>query len=278
MLDFLEASGAPGSPAAKLTAPLYTDETIHTDTVVGDGLRVTSDAQDVVFSVAIVNGTTGEQVLSSGTQVQPLSGWRDNYDGLAQLMMCATEGSRVVGAVPASDLSPEAAQSLGIGEDQTVGVVLDLQKVYLAAADGAPQYNDRRGMPSVVLAPDGAPGIIIPDVAAPDELVVETLKKGTGPAVTSDDSIRIHYTGVTWADRTVFDSTWQKGQSAAVTMAGVVPGFAKALDGATVGSQLLVVIPPDLGYGDQGSGSVPANATLVFVIDILGVDDPVPTQ
>ena len=51
-------------------------------------------------------------------------------------------------------------------------------------------------------------------------------------------------------------------------------GFAEALEGKTVGSQVLAVIPPDQGYGDQGSGAVPGDATLVFVIDILGIDAP----
>ena len=53
---------------------------------------------------------------------------------------------------------------------------------------------------------------------------------------------------------------------------GVVPGFAKALEGQTVGSQVLVVVPPDEGYGDKEQNGIPAGSTLVFVIDILGLD------
>ena len=56
-------------------------------------------------------------------------------------------------------------------------------------------------------------------------------------------------------------------------LASVVPGFAEALKGQTVGSQVLAVIPPDLAYGDAGQGPVPGGATLVFVIDILGTDE-----
>jgi peptidylprolyl isomerase len=52
----------------------------------------------------------------------------------------------------------------------------------------------------------------------------------------------------------------------------MIPGFAEALDGKTVGSQVLVVIPPDQGYGDQAQGPIPADSTLVFVVDILGID------
>lgn len=275
-LGLIDASGAEGSPAVTLADPVYVDETSFEDVTVGDGPAVTSDAQDVVFSVAIANGASGETLISSGTDVRPVSGWAEHYAGLADMMKCATEGSRIVGALPFDAVSAEAASSMGLTEGQSLAVVLDLQKVYLPAANGIPQYNDRPGMPSVVLAPSGAPGIIVPDAAPPSELVVEVLKRGEGPAVTADDSIRIHYTGVTWAERTVFDSTWDKGASAAVTLDGVVPGFAQALEGATVGSQLLVVIPPDLGYGEEGTGSIPGNATLVFVIDVLGIDAPAP--
>lgn len=265
-------SGAEGAPGLTVKGPVRVPHTAFEDVTVGEGPVVTSDTQDVVFSITIANGTSGETLVSSPTEVRPLSGWREHYEGLADMMMCASEGSRIVGAIPYDQMSSEAATSMGLKDGESVAVVLDLQRVYLAAADGVPQYNDRPGMPSVVLAPDGAPGIIIPDAAPPSELAVEVLKRGDGPVVTDTDSIRVHYTGVTWDDRTVFDSTWEKGASAAVTLDGVVPGFAQALEGATVGSQILAVIPPDLGYGDEGTGSIPGGATLVFVVDILGVD------
>ncbi|MFT4051683.1 MAG: peptidylprolyl isomerase [Microbacterium sp.] len=263
VLDFVTASGDFGTPAQTLAAPVYVDETIYTDVTAGDGLQVTTDAQDVVFSVAISNGATGETLISSGTEVQPLSGWREYYDGLADMMMCATEGSRVVGAIPASDLSEAAAESFGLDEDDSIVVTLDLQKVYLAAANGTPQFNARRGMPSVVLAPDGRPGIVIPDAAAPTELVVETLKKGDGAAITDDDTARVHYTAVSWDTGTVTTSTWETGASTAVTTASDV-AFAAQLSGATVGSQLLVVVP----------AASEDETAMVYVIDILGIDDP----
>lgn len=274
VLNTVSVSGAEGAPNVTLSAPVYVDHTVAVDTTVGSGLRVTSDMQDVQFTITIMSGSTGQKILTSGTQVTPLSKWREQYAGFAELMTCATQGSRILGAVPASALSAEAAQGWGLTGADSIVVAIDLQKVYLAAADGTPQYNDRRGMPSVVLAPNGTPGIIIPDTAPPSDLAVEVLKKGDGPAVGDGDQIRINYTGLTWADRKVFDSTWDKGASTAVTLDAVVPGFAQALKGQTVGSQILVVIPPSLGYGDKTTSSIPAGSTLVFVIDVLGVDTP----
>lgn len=274
VLDAVHVSGAPGAAQVSIDAPVFVHETVAADETVGEGMAITSDAQDLAFTATIVDGATGQTLLTATPQVDRVGSWREHYDGLADMMMCAREGSRVVGAVPATALSTQAAENWGLSEDDTIVVSLDVQKVYLAAANGVPQYNDRRGMPSVVLAPDGTPGIIIPDADPPADLAVEVLKKGDGAVVTDADSIRIKYTGVTWADRTVFDSSWQKGASAAVTLNGVVPGFAQALEGQTVGSQILAVIPPELGYGAEGSGTIPGGATLVFVIDILGIDAP----
>ena len=124
-------------------------------------------------------------------------------------------------------------------------------------------------------APDGRPGIIVPDGAPPKDLVVQTIKKGDGENVTGDVPVRVHYTGVLWDDKTVFDTTWD-GDPKSITLDAVVPGFATALKGQTVGSQVMVVVPPDQGYGKTEQASVPADSTLVFVIDILGLDAAAP--
>lgn len=268
VLDVIESSGAFGTPGVKIDTAVHAPQTVFADEQVGDGRRVTSELQDVAFSITIVNGETGTAVASGTTTPQPLSRWRENYNGLASMMMCATEGSRIVGAVPAADISPEAAQGLGLDDDQSVAVVLDLTTVYLPAADGTPQYNDRRGMPSVVLAPGGQPGVIIPDSAAPADPVVETLKKGDGDVVGDSDTVRVHYTAVDWTTRRVTDSTWADGASVAVPVSQASVPFAGDLVGVTVGSQLMIVLPPS---ADGGS-------TTVYVVDVLGIDPAASTR
>ncbi|MFS0867598.1 FKBP-type peptidyl-prolyl cis-trans isomerase [Microbacterium sp. 179-B 1A2 NHS] len=273
-LDLIDVSGPEGEPAATTTAPVYVDETVWTDLEVGSGPAVTTRAQDVQFTTTILGGATGQTLVTSGTQITSVETWSQYYEGIAKMLQCATEGSRIVGAVAAEDLAPEAAQSMGLGENDSAIFVVDLQKVYLPAANGAPQYVEGSGIPSVVLDTAGRPGIIVPEAEAPEDLIVKTLKKGDGEVVDSDATVRVHYTGVLWETGEVFDSSWEKGASAALSLDGVVPGFAQALDGQTVGSQVLAVIPPDLGYGDQAQGTIPAGSTLVFVIDILGIDEP----
>jgi len=83
----------------------------------------------------------------------------------------------------------------------------------------------------------------------------------------------VQYTGVKWSDGTVFDSSWEAGAPTSFQTTGVVDGFRQALEGQTVGSQVVVVIPPAFGYGEGEINDADLKGeTLVFVVDILGVE------
>lgn len=85
------------------------------------------------------------------------------------------------------------------------------------------------------------------------------------------DTAVLHYSGWTWGGEQ-FDSSWNSGAPATfpITNDGLIEGFVLGLEGVTVGSQVVVVIPPELGYGDNAQGAIPAGSTLIFVIDVLG--------
>jgi peptidylprolyl isomerase len=127
------------------------------------------------------------------------------------------------------------------------------------------------GLPTVTLAEDGTPTIEPSDADAPTKLTVQPLIKGDGAKVESGDNILVHYTGALW-DGTVFDSSWGAAPFPvqSIGTAQVIDGWNEGLVGQTVGSQVLLVVPPDKGYGDQPQGEkIPAGSTLVFVVDIL---------
>jgi len=279
VMKLIEVSGdTDDQPEVDLYTPLRAPHLAYEDVVTGDGTAITADNQLMVIDVALFNGTTGEPIVATAydgdlSRVSSPSQWTTNFPGFGEALDCATEGSRIAVAMAPEDLGPDVAAGFGVQDDDTIVAVIDLRKVYLAAADGQNQFNSGFGLPSVVRAPDGQPGLIIPDGAAPSELTIQTLKKGTGPTVTADDAVRVHYTGVVWGEKETFDSTWGD-EPKSVTADSVVPGFAKAIEGQTVGSQVLVVVPPDQGYGDDATGPVPGGSTLVYVIDILGIDAP----
>lgn len=264
------------SPTVTMYTPLRTTTTQVRDVIEGDstGNPIISSDQLVVLDVAVYNAADGEllvETLYDGDLSQPLSmsSWEGTFPGLTDDLTCATPGSRVALTLAPDDLDPQVVERFAI--EGAAVAVFDVRKVYLDRANGAEQFVVGNGMPTVVRASTGQPGVSIPDATPPSDVVVEVLKKGTGEVVSDAAPVRVHYTGLTWAERTVFDSSWGK-EPISVTLDGVVDGFAQALEGQTVGSQVLVVVPPESGYGDEAQGTIPANSTLVFVIDILGID------
>ena len=123
-------------------------------------------------------------------------------------------------------------------------------------------------LPKVTLAKDGKPSIDMNGYKGSDSLISQDLIKGKGAVVKDTQSVVAHYTG--WLlDGTQFDSSWDRGQSSAFSLDSVIKGWKQGLAGHTVGSQVLLVVPPSLGYGNEDQEKIPANSTLVFVVDIL---------
>lgn len=97
---------------------------------------------------------------------------------------------------------------------------------------------------------------------------IETEGEGTAPATT--DTVKVHYKG-TLIDGTEFDSSYARNEPASFRLDQVIPGWTEGLQKIKPGGKIKLVIPPDLAYGDQATGSIPANATLVFEVELLEV-------
>ncbi len=266
----ITVSGEFGSaPQVELPTPLKAQQTERTVVIEGDGTVITGD-QLITMSFALYNGTTGEEIQQAAYAEPNVYLPSQLLPGMAESLECASVGSRIAVAMPSEDAFGADGAAAGLGEDDTVVMVADITDAFLAKADGTDRPIVESGFPSVVTAADGTPGLTIPKSDPPTELKVAVLKEGDGDAVTATNSMVVHYTGVLWDEQTVFDSSWEKGVPTVFTAEAIVPGLSTALVGQQVGSQVLVVIPPELGYGDEASGSIPAGATLVFVVDILG--------
>jgi FKBP-type peptidyl-prolyl cis-trans isomerase FkpA len=107
-------------------------------------------------------------------------------------------------------------------------------------------------------------------------LYVQDVVVGEGARADSGDVVTVHYTGWLPSGRQ-FDSS-RDGNPFPVPLGygRVIDGWDQGVVGMRVGGQRRLVIPPALGYGDRGQGSIPANATLVFDIELLQVENRVP--
>jgi hypothetical protein len=260
------------APTIDFPTPLKTDTTQRTEIIEGTGPGLV-EGQKVQFELSAYDATTGEAVQEStydGASALTYGVGVEMPDGLTDALLCAQVGSRIAA------VTAPGTENTGADTEDSLVLVVDIVKSYLTRADGAAQLPVA-GLPAVVLADDGTPGITVPSADPPTELEVGVLQKGDGEKVSEGDSVMLHFTGVLWDEKTVFGSTWETGQPGPVVVDssaedGLIPGLTEALIGQSVGSQLVVVIPPDLAYGAEGTQGIPGDATLVFVVDILGID------
>jgi FKBP-type peptidyl-prolyl cis-trans isomerase len=111
------------------------------------------------------------------------------------------------------------------------------------------------------------PGVVV----TPSGLQYEVLRAGKGAKPTRDQTVEVHYHG-TLTDGTVFDSSVERGETISFPVTGVIPGWVEALQLMTVGSKWRLVIPSDLAYGPDGSDPIPPGATLIFDVELIGIE------
>jgi peptidylprolyl isomerase len=275
--DAIDVSGDFGSkPTVKIDTPITTKTTERSVVIEGDAKGgVAEEGQQVALNFLILNGTSGEELSAPEfTKAGSTTFTIDESQflvGLVKTLRCSEVGSRVVGVIPPADSWGDTGSTeLGVDPADSIVFVADIVSVVPSRATGEDQPVEE-GFPTVTLADDGTPTVTIPDGKAPTELKLTVLKKGDGAEVKDGASVTVQYQGTNWDTKEIFDQSWGRG-AATFTTDGVVEGFSKALVGQTVGSQVLVVIPPALGYGEAGSSdNALAGQTLVFVIDILSV-------
>jgi len=117
------------------------------------------------------------------------------------------------------------------------------------------------------------PTVAIPKGPPPSKLVVKDLIKGTGPAATASSTVNVQYVGELYKGGKQFDASWDdgSGQPVSLPLSGVIKGWQQGIPGMKIGGRRELIIPPSLGYGATAQSKIPANSTLVFVIDLHGL-------
>lgn len=255
----VEVEGLPGEqPVLVYDQPLTVEEASAELIWEGEGPEVV-EGQPVLVDYYAERGTDGSLVgeTFSGEPkpylLTPEALGVDIFEALSG----HTVGSRILHLVPADS------------DGTSTVAVFDLLPTRASGEPVAP----REGLPTVELDENGAPSISVPATDPPTALVVQPLIRGTGRQVAPGQVVTVQYTGVVWSDGTEFDSTWAPGKLPAtfpIGVGSVIQGWDDGLVEQPVGSQVLLVVPPSLGYA--GSDNDLAEETLVFVVDILAAD------
>jgi peptidylprolyl isomerase len=154
-----------------------------------------------------------------------------------------------------------------------IGFAAILAVAVVAVVIGQSGGDDDKGSSSA--SSGGKPEVNVPDGPPPKELQVQDLEQGDGAEAKAGDNVSVQYVGVLYDGGKEFDSSYDTGQPFQFQLGSgqVIPGWDQGVAGMKVGGRRQLTIPPDLAYGAQGQPpDIPANATLVFVIDLVSVN------
>ena len=266
----LTENGDKKAPGVDFTKPLDVKEPTVKVVTEGGGERVKAN-QITNISIVAFNGTDGSTLEDTfPNDPEPLE-LNDELKGSSPVIYNAFVGAKIGSHLALAVPGQAAAEGAEAKPTQ-------LLIVKVLAAKDAPPVLDKpegdavtppAGLPTVKENDKGVPEISVAGVKAPTALVSQDLITGKGQALKETDTITVNYVGVALATGKVFDSSFESGKKASFPLTGVIKGWTQGLTGKTVGSRVLLVVPKDLAYGDQGQGD--AKGDLVFVVDILGV-------
>ncbi|HET8717606.1 MAG TPA: FKBP-type peptidyl-prolyl cis-trans isomerase [Nocardioidaceae bacterium] len=286
-VDGVEVSGPVGEePQVTIDAPLEIDGSTTEVVTSGDGSPVVEGNQALI-SFSLYNGRTGEQVFSTWKQGAPYHLQTVSDDQFFPVVIDAIidqpAGSRVVvAASPEDAFGSRGNPQMGIEKDDPVVFVVDIASVEPTDVLDGPQ-----GTP--VKPPADAPTVVEKDGKVtkldfssaakkpPKKLQVIPLIKGDGPEVTDDSLVTFNYLGQVYGTDKVFDESYSREPvTFPLGVGGLIKGWDEGLVGLTRGSRVLVIAPPEYGYGSAGNpqAGIKGTDTLAFVVDILGVDQP----
>ena len=123
-------------------------------------------------------------------------------------------------------------------------------------------------LPEITFA-DGLPTMTTVEADPPEVISAKTLEQGDGTTVGAGDYVTVNYAGFLWSNGVQFDSSYESGTAANISLDNVIPGWQYGLEGTKVGDQVLLVVPPEYGYGDTDNDPIPGGSTLVFIVDVL---------
>jgi peptidylprolyl isomerase len=243
-----------------------------------------SDSLVANFVLYEWNGTTSK-LLDTTYGNGPELFAKQLLPGLQTALYGQKIGSRVLAVLPPKDAYGSSGNSqAGVGPDDTLVFVIDMIAAYPGTASATGTWASHGGgaLPAVTPAAGRAPMVSVPATSPPGSLVARTLINGSGPPVTSGQTVIVQYVGLIWRTGATFGSSWSRKEpfsfQIGVKPSQVITGWNTGLLGAAVGSRMLLVVPPADAYGSAGQSSagIEAGDTLVFVVDILGVFNTAP--
>ncbi|GAA1159731.1 FKBP-type peptidyl-prolyl cis-trans isomerase [Nesterenkonia sandarakina] len=265
-----------GSPEVILRSPLELEEEASRVLDRGDGEDL-DEEQILEVSHAVADPSTGEVQEESFSEDNP---------SMIYLPQMQEQSEFIYDSLTDTDLTIGSEIALFEPADAETGaqatlLVLRVEGQSPAFAEGEVQEQDGE-LPEIENEEGTLPELLGGNEGdAPEEVSTEVLIQGDGEEVAADDQVVVRYSGWKWSDGELFDSNWPQDEDeddagpAGFPLSNLVPGWAEGLEGQQVGSRVLLVIPPESGYGEsdedaeEGTEHELAGETLIFVVDLI---------
>ncbi len=274
-ISLVSVEGNPGKkPKVTFDKPFNTTKTESKVLTKGKGEKVAAN-DNVVVNYVGINGRDGKEFDTSWQQGRGPTVFALREGGLIagflKGMIGKNVGDRVLITIPSQDGYAQGNKDAGIKKGDDLIFVLDLMSRPLQEAKGK-TVTPPDGLPTVKLdkASKAPTDISVPKTDAPEKLVAEPLIRGEGAKVDAKSTVTFHYTAANWRTGKPFVSSWTSSPQSLPLAQTTVVGLREGLVGQTIGSRLILVVPPDKGFGrDLEQTDVKKSDTVVFVIDIL---------
>jgi FKBP-type peptidyl-prolyl cis-trans isomerase len=218
--------------AAIIVSPLAAQQKISLD----------SDVDKACYAIGVLNGTGLKE------NMQQFPGGKVNLIALAEAFTHALTGD-----AESLLISPEEAQSYL----QSFLMNATVKEAEAAKEEEIRFFAENKTKEGVITTASG--------------LQYKVLKQGEGDKPSLNDNVTVHYTGKL-LDGSMFDSSEERGEPATLSLVRVIEGWTEVLQLMPLGSRYLVWVPSELGYGSQGNGPIKPNSTLVFEMELLGIE------
>lgn len=264
-LEGIEFTEKDGKVSATLDDPVDAEEISTRVLREGDGEEIDS-GDSAILHIAAIDPQSGEitdhDFDSAGSALLVDEQLKSRSPELYEVLQGNKIGSQIAYFVPEGTYGATIPAQL---------LVVEIVDVMPSKATGEEVEESQldESLPKVTRdEKSGEPTIEKPTGKAPKDLKTQVLVQGDGPKVTMDSEVTVQYRGIKWSDGEEFDSSWSRGEPTSFPLSNVVKGWQDGLSGQQVGSQVMVVVPPQLGYGDS-EGHELQKETMVFVVDIL---------